>query len=512
MLKRKEFIVGAAAGLLIAAGATAGGALTWPGADAQSRADVVDPRGVVRASNNVVFSPPPGAPLSFADIVDTVSPAVVSIDVAGRAPSRQLNIPGFGVVPVPPGAGGEEGADPNAEPQQYGSGSGFFISADGYVVTNNHVIAGAEEITVRLNDERSFPARVVGRDEGTDLAVLKVDGQNLPFVTFETDARPRVGDWVIAVGNPLGLGGTVTAGIVSAYGRQLQENYVDYIQIDAPINRGNSGGPTFDIYGRVIGVNSAIYSPSGYSVGIGFAIPADVANRVTRQLIENGRVERGYLGVTVGVVTEDTQRALGLPNTEGALVVEVTPGGPADRAGVQASDVVVSLNGEAIEDSVELTRRVGDARPGDNLRLEVLRGGRRMTLNARSASRPEESVLNGGDQAQPGQGPRDEAPATPQGASILGLQVAPLTPQLREQYGIDAGARGLVVLAVEANSDAGRKGFRPGMVITRADTVALDSVAAFRDVVARVRQAGRPGVFLLVNVGGRQRPVVVDLD
>src|SRR6185437_14728923 len=232
----------------------------------------------------------------------------------------------------------------------HAAGSGFFISPDGYIVTNNHVVDHADKITVHTSDDRTFKAHVVGRDPATDLAVVKVDTANMPFVSFEDRAKPRVGDWVVAVGNPFNLGGTATAGIVSALGRKnvSDSSYVDYMQIDAPINRGNSGGPTFDLYGRVVGVNTAIFSPSGGSVGIGFDIPADVAASVSRQLIDHGKIVRGYIGAQIQDVTADIADSLDLKDRKGALVADVTPDGPADRAGLKAGDVVIDVNGQSV--------------------------------------------------------------------------------------------------------------------------------------------------------------------
>lgn len=498
MLKRKEFIAGAAAGLVIAAAATAGGAIRWPSADAQVAPALAQDARLVRTQGQVVFSPPPGAPMSFADIVEAVSPAVVSIDVRTRVDAGALRrIPGFENfpfdIPLPQGPEGPE------LPPQLGSGSGFFISADGYIVTNNHVVTNAEEITVRLTDDRELRARVVGTDENTDLAVLKVEGNNFPFVRFETEARPRVGDWVVAIGNPLGLGGTVTAGVVSAYGRQIDSAYVDYMQIDAPINRGNSGGPTFDIYGRVIGVNSAILSPSGYSVGIGFAIPADTAQRVTQQLIQRGRVERGYVGIQIQTFTREFRESLGLPESvSGAMVGGVTPGGPADRAGLRLHDVVTAINGEAVEGSTELTRRVGAIGVGETARLEVLRDGRALTVNVQAAARPSESELASlnADEETPPLPAGLERPAV--GTDVLGMTVTPITAELREAWGLRRDAEGLLITAISPRSRAGRIFRAPGAVITHADTRPVRTVEDLRRIVDRVREAGRPGVLLTV--------------
>jgi serine protease Do len=341
--KKTGYLLGAVAGAGVMAAAMAGAGMGLP----QARADQQGAT-LIKTSTNPIFAPPPGAPMSFADIFEKVSPAVVSITVTSRVePNVLRRIPGFENFPfnLQPGTpdeqgegeDGAEGAPPPGKggqprlPTQQSAGSGFFISADGFIVTNNHVVENAESIKVVLKDERELEATVVGRDEGTDLAVLKVKGTNFPFVDFENSAKPRVGDWVITVGNPFGLGGTATAGIVSAYGRDIGETFVDYLQIDAPINRGNSGGPTFDIYGRVIGVNTAIFSPSGVSVGIGFAIPADVADSITKQLMTGGKITRGYIGATIQNFTTEMAEAQGVPNVRGAIVNDTVDGGPRRR-------------------------------------------------------------------------------------------------------------------------------------------------------------------------------------
>jgi serine protease Do len=469
----------------------------------------------------VLFQPPPGAPNSFAAIIDQVSPAVVQIAVRTRGPRPPMRgfptIPGlpfpFSVPQQPQGPEGEEGEPPTMEGA--GSGSGFFISADGYIVTNNHVVENAEEITVRLSDDRELEARIIGRDPDTDLAVLKVEGGTFPFVEFETSAQPRVGDWVVAVGNPFGLGGSATAGIVSARGRDLRDQtsaYVDYLQIDAPINRGNSGGPTFDIYGRVIGVNTAIFSPTGVSVGIGFAIPADVAQRVTQQLMQGGSIERGYLGVQIITLSDEQREALGLEEgVEGAFVNGVTPGGPAEDADLRAGDIITSLNGEAVRNNTDLTRRVAQARPGEALQLTLLREGRRVQVTVRSGTRPsleELNALDGGDaeSAQPRQ------PDAPAGTSVEGLAVTPLTAPLRERFAVPGSVDGLVVAGVEPGSTAAERGFQAGMVILQADGRPVSTVAAFRAAVDRVRESGRPGILLLIRTPNGNVPVVLELD
>ncbi|MBA4805672.1 MAG: trypsin-like peptidase domain-containing protein [Brevundimonas sp.] len=512
MMKRKEFMLGAVAGLAFAAAATAGGVIDWPSAQAGPVAGVSGRLAPSAGAAGLAFAPPQGAPLSFADIFQQVAPAVVQIDV--RTPvetPRSLQIPGLPgfSIPVPEGEApqgedGEEGAT------ALGAGSGFFISADGFIVTNNHVIENATEITVRLADERELEARVIGRDPATDLAVIKVEGADFPFVSFEEAAQPRVGDWVIAVGNPFGLGGTATAGIVSAVSRRNIDpstaNYVDFLQIDAAINRGNSGGPTFDIYGRVIGVNSAIYgNPLGGSVGIGFAIPSVVAKPVVEELMREGRIERGYIGATVGLITPEIQRSLQLPNRRGALIVSVNPGGPSDTAGLRAGDIVLSLNGREVENNTDLTRRVGQADPGDNLRMDILRDGRRQTVTVRSGRRPSEEELVAAANGSGGEGPAPAPEAT--GVEVGGVTVAPLTAAARSRFDIPREVNGIVVTAPGRGS---ARGFRPGYVIMRAGNRQVTSVADLQAEVEAARRGDR-GVFLLVWTPQGNVPFVLEL-
>jgi serine protease Do len=511
MMKRKEFMLGAVAGLTLAAAATAGGVITWPGAHAEPIAGVSGHLTASAGRAGLAFAPPQGAPLSFSDIFQQVAPAVVQIDVKTRVPASRgmIQIPGTPfAIPNPNGGSGEEGEDGEGA-TALGAGSGFFISADGYIVTNNHVVADATEIKVVLSDKRELTARLVGRDEETDLAVIKVEGDDFPFVSFEEQAKPRVGDWVIAIGNPFGLGGTATAGIVSAEGRNNFDSstpYTDYLQIDAAINRGNSGGPTFDIYGRVIGVNSAIYSPTGNSVGIGFAIPASIAKPITDRLMRGERIERGYLGVTIGNL-DPYREAMGLPEgTKGALVNDVTPDGPADKAGLRAGDVIVSINGEAVDGSNELTRRVARAQAGDNLRLEILRDERRQTLTVRSGTRPSQAELNALNSPDDEAAPLAESSGA--GTAVAGLNVAPLTASARQRYDIPADVNGVVV------TQAGRgrtQGFQPGFVIMRAGTTAVTSVADLQAAVREAETAGRSSVFLLIRTPRGNVPLALDL-
>jgi serine protease Do len=515
MLKRKEFILGAAVGLTFAAAATAGGVIDWPGANAAERPTAAGRLIPSAGASGLAFAPPQGAPLSFADIFEQVAPAVVQIDV-----ETPVERPRGGIIPIPglPGFGFQapQTQQPDEEPQTaQGAGSGFFISADGFIVTNNHVVANATKITVKLSDGRELAGRLVGRDQDTDLAVVKVEGSDFKFVSFEEAAEPRVGDWVIAVGNPFGLGGTATAGIVSARARDIGDGstpYTDYLQIDAAINRGNSGGPTFDIYGRVIGVNSAIFSPTGGSVGIGFAIPASIAKSVTDRLMSGQAIQRGYLGVQIQNLPEEYREPLGLPaDQEGAYVAEVTPGGPAAQAGLRDGDVVVTLNGQSVASSTELTRRVGQAAPGDVLRLEIFREGRRQTINVRSGTRPADvnaqaEAADAGSNIPPG---RPQAPA---GDVVEGMTVAPITEALRSRYSIDDGVRGLVVTAVAETSRAGRAQVPAGAVIMQANGRPVSNVGDLRDIIATARTANRDSVLLLFRVPQGNRPFVLELE
>ncbi|CAN7445661.1 Do family serine endopeptidase [Phenylobacterium sp. LjRoot219] len=507
--KKTGYLLGALAGAGVMAAAVAGAGVRLPQAHAG------DQPHVIRASTSPIFAPPPGAPMSFSDIFDRVSPAVVSINVTTRVDANALRIPGlpFDIVPRAPDED-EEGAPPNGGrtekgqprlPTQQSAGSGFFISQDGYVVTNNHVVENAESIKVVLKDETELEGVVVGRDEATDLAVIKVKGRNgpFPFVNFENAAKPRVGDWVIAVGNPFGLGGTATAGIISAYGRDIGETFVDYIQIDAPINRGNSGGPTFDIYGRVIGVNTAIFSPSGGSVGIGFAIPAEVADQVTKQLISGRKIERGYIGATIQNFTTEMAEAQGMGEQRGAIVSDLTPGGPSQKAGLQAGDVIVSINGHTVRTSSELTREVAKARPGDVLRIEIIRDGKRRNVEVRSGTRPSERELAASAEAPDSENGGPGAQQAPRAPAVLGLSLAPLDAGLRSKLGLPANVKGAVVLGVDSNSDAGQKGLKTGDVIVRAGDAAVTTPQDVTAAVDAAKKAKRPSVLVGVFRGGR---------
>jgi serine protease Do len=452
---------------------------------------------------------PAGAPRSFADLVQRVAPAVVSIDIVGKVQPASLNGEGFsggdGGGQVPPElrrffrqfGQGRFGQGEPAEPQPLrAAGSGFFISADGYILTNNHVVEHADDITVTTKDERKLKAKLVGRDPATDLAVIKVEGGHFPFVSFEDRAKPRVGDWVVAVGNPFGLGGTATAGIVSALGRKNVEDssYVDFMQIDAPINRGNSGGPTFDLEGRVVGVNTAIFSPSGGSVGIGFDIPADVAASVSRQLIDHGKIVRGFIGAQIQDVTPEIADSIGLKGRKGALVAEVTDDGPAAKAGLKAGDVVLSVNGHEVDAASDLSRQVALVAPGQDIHLAIRRNGAAQTLTVVSGRRPSEDQLASNDRSSRDQGGSGER--------VLGMSVEP------------ASSGGLKIDGVRSGSDASQKGLRSGDVIRKAGSRLVSSVGDLTGAVDAARKAGRKDVLLLIARNGNQLfvPLHVDQD
>jgi serine protease Do len=381
-----------------------------------------------------------------------------------------------------------------------GEGSGFIIDAEGYIVTNNHVIEGADTIEVTLNDGREYQARVIGRDPKTDLALIKVDdAPALPYVNLGDSGEARIGDWVLAVGNPFGLGGSVNAGIISARGRDINSGpYDDYLQIDAPINRGNSGGPLFDARGRVIGVNTAIYSPSGGNVGIGFAIPAEAASDIVSELRQKGRVERGWLGVQIQPVSEGVADSLGLEQAEGVLVAEVLPDSPAQAAGVRDGDVIVKAAGEPMKEYRDLTKLIAGIDAGTKIELEVIRGGKVRVLDVTIGNMPGEDLA----MAKPGEEAAEDGPR-------IGLLLTPLTPEAREKRGLDDADPGVLVAQVAQNSPAQRAGIKAGSVISM---VGQEPVTEPDDVARAVREAAdqdRPSVLLRVEQDGEQRFIPV---
>ncbi|EYD74480.1 HtrA protease/chaperone protein [Rubellimicrobium mesophilum DSM 19309] len=445
-------------------------------------------------------------PLSFAELAKQVSPSVVNITTtsvvaAATGPEGQ----------VPQGSPFEDFFDqfggPNGGPQRSQAlGSGFVISDDGYIVTNNHVIEGADEIQVEFFGGEQMPAKLVGTDPEADIALLKVEGTGHPFVEFgdSNGSDAEVGDWVLAMGNPLGQGFSISAGIVSARGRELSGTYDDFIQTDAAINRGNSGGPLFDMNGRVIGVNTAILSPTGGSIGIGFAMSSDVVKGVVDQLREFGETRRGWLGVRIQDVTPDMVGAIeGLDTPNGALVTDV-PEGPAKDAGVESGDVILSFDGQPVTDTRDLVRRVGAAPVGEQAAMEVLRDGKTVTLNVTLARREEAEAT-----AQPASA--EGGPTQPESSEVLGMTLTVPTPEVLQELGLDEGTQGLVVTEVEPISDAADKGLAPGDVITEAGQQPVASVADFEVAVKSAEEAGRKSLLLLVRRGGEPRFVALSI-
>jgi len=439
-------------------------------------------------------------PIGFADIVEKVKPAVISVRVRienSRTSTTNSENPFPKGSPMDRffrrfgqpenGTPNEPGAQPGGRSFTTGQGSGFFISADGYAVTNNHVVDKAESVQVTSDDGKTYTAKVIGTDPRTDVALIKVDGRNdFPFVAF-TEQPPRIGDWVLAVGNPFGLGGTVTAGIVSARGRDIGAGpYDDFIQIDAPVNRGNSGGPTFDVNGNVIGVNTAIFSPSGGNVGIAFAIPADTVKSVVSQLKDKGSVARGWIGVQIQPVTDEIADSLGLKNAQGALVAEPQANGPAVKAGIEAGDVITAVNGHAVKDARDLARQIGALAPGANVKLTALRQGQEKTFTLTLGTLPDQREAR----AEPNT--RDQnGTAVPR----LGLTLAPAG----EVAG--SGNDGVVVTNIEPNGIAAEHGLKTGDVITEVAGKKVGHPNDVRDAVAGARKAGKHTVLLRVKSG-----------
>jgi serine protease Do len=447
-------------------------------------------------------------PVGFADIVEKVKPAVISVRVKMEAgsdstafnfgednPLRGSPFEDFFRRFAQPGPGGrpdQPGLPRQRRQYATGQGSGFFISADGYAVTNNHVVDKAQSVEVTSDDGKSYTAKVIGTDPRTDIALIKVGGRSdFPFVHFG-DQAPRIGDWVIAVGNPFGLGGTVTAGIVSARGRDIGAGpYDDFIQIDAAVNKGNSGGPTFDVDGNVIGVNTAIFSPSGGNVGIAFDIPAETVKAVVAQLRDHGAVTRGWIGVQIQPVTADIADSLGLKNARGALVAEPQSGSPAEKAGIKAGDVIVSVNGEAVNDARTLARRISALAPGTSVRLGVVRNGREEALTLTLGELPRER------QARANVEERDNQTTD---VPKLGLSLAPAKN----------GGEGVVVTSVDPNGTAGDR-FKNGDVILDVNGKLVSSPAEVRKAVSDAQAGGKRTVLMRVKSGQATRFVAVPI-
>jgi serine protease Do len=378
------------------------------------------------------------------------------------------------------------------------------------IVTNNHVIENARKITVKLPDGRSFEAKLIGTDPLTDIALIKVKSdKSLPTVEFGDDRQVRVGDWVVAVGNPFGLSNSVTAGIVSSLGRDIGNGpYTDFIQIDAPINRGNSGGPTFDLRGQVIGMNSMIYSPSGGSVGIGFAIPSSVVHEVVAQLLAHGHVERGYLGVNIQSITPDIASTLNISSPKGAIVAEVVPGGPAAKAGFVQGDVIVALNGRSVEDSRDLTRHIASLPAGASAHFTVMRAGQKRDITAAIGNRPDKRVAaNETPESDASQSDGPQAGAM----QAMGLGLASVTPEARRNFNIDESIDGVLVTRVDPDSDAGDKGIQPGDVVLSVANKPVHSPKDILTLIAQARSSGRKTILLLVATQGGTRFVAVDI-
>ncbi len=448
-----------------------------------------------------------GAPASFSDLASRLLPTVVNI-----ATTQTLKpAPGAPGLPnIPPGSPLADlfkdflGSGPNLPRHVTSLGSGFIIDPTGYIVTNNHVIEGADQISVTLNDGRTLPAKLIGRDEKTDLALLKVTpAKPLPAANFGDSDSAKIGDWVIAIGNPFGLGSTVTQGIVSARNRDIESGpYDDFIQTDAPINRGNSGGPLFDMAGNVVGVNSAIYSPSGGSVGIAFSIPSNLTREVIAQLRAFGQARRGWVGVRVQQVTEDIAEGLGLPGTAGALIADVTPGGPAQRGGIQNGDFVVAFDGKTISDSRALSRAVADTPINKTVNVDLYRKGKKLTARV-TVLRLDEK---GGAPKPP------PAPAKPGRVTMLGLSLGPLDAPARSQFHIAGNVQGVLVTDVAADSPAGDKNIRAGDVIMQVQGNAVHTPQEVSGNIEFARKAGKKIVAMLVNRGGDMTYVAITLN
>ncbi|WP_408588988.1 Do family serine endopeptidase [Novosphingobium sp.] len=466
--------------------------------------------------------PRSGAPASFADLTQQLQPAVVNISTRQRVKVQPQNP--FAGTPFGDLFGGGQGA-PGGQGGQtreaQSLGSGFVISADGYVVTNNHVITAdgqgeVESITVTMTDGTDYPAKLVGKDAASDLAVLKISSPKpLPFVRFGDSSHARVGDWVIAIGNPFGLGGTVTQGIISAVYRNTGSGsaYDRYLQTDASINRGNSGGPMFDMKGNVIGINNAIFSPTGGSVGIGFAIPAEIAAPIVEKLKNGQAIQRGYLGVRIQPLSDDLAASLGLAKKRGEFIQSVEPGQGAAKAGLQPGDVVTRVDGKDVSPEQTLSFLVANTAPGKSIPIEVVRDGRRLTLNALVGKRPSEEELAKQQTFDPDQ-PGDEddngfakpganKPSGPIVQQALGVAAIPITAQIARQLGVSEDIKGVVITAVDGSGDAAAKGLQRGDIILSANYKPVTTAAELEAVVKQAKAENREAVLLRIQRRGQ---------
>jgi len=451
------------------------------------------------------------APESFADLAEKISPSVVNITTSTTVAAPTGRLPG---PIVPEGSPFEDffkdfmdrggNRNGNRPRKSQALGSGFVISEDGYIVTNNHVIADADEIKIEFFSGKTLVAKLIGRDPKVDIALLKVESDEpLAFVSFGDSDIMRVGDWVMAMGNPLGQGFSVSAGIISARNRELSGVYDDYLQTDAAINRGNSGGPLFNMDGQVIGVNTAILSPNGGSIGIGFSMASNVVTRVVGQLKEFGETRRGWLGVRIQNVTEDVAEAMGLKDATGALVTDV-PEGPAAEAGIKSGDVITSFDGVDITDTRALVRQVGNAEIGKEVRVIVLRDGKTQTLQVVLGRRETAEGTSTSETEKPGVAPTKKA--------VLGLTLSALTDELRKQLDLPDSAQGLVVKDVDETTEAFEKGLRAGDVITEAGQQKIASIKDLETRIEDAKEAGRKSLLLLVRRSGEPRFVALSLE
>jgi serine protease Do len=487
-------------------------AVTFMGSRAIGRVGI--PAAVVGLAALTAASVVHGHPASddLANLAAKVTPAVVNVSVEHA--QRTASAGGPSAMPFPEDSpfgemfrrfmerGAPQFDMPSPGRRGGAVGSGFLIDAKGYIVTNQHVIADADRIKVSLDGGETFAAKLIGADKRTDLALLKIDAKKaLPFVEFGSSSGVRPGDWVMTVGNPFGLGGTVTAGIVSARGRDLPGGtMVDYLQIDAPINRGNSGGPAFDANGKVIGVNTAIFSPNGGSVGIGFAIPSDTAKKVIAELRENGRVERGWLGVTIQPLTPDLAEGLGLDKPEGVLIASVAPGGPADKGGLRQGDIVTGWNGAAIDRPNALARRVADTPAGTTARVSVRRSGKMLELKIETGTAPQ--AMASADTNTAGNG----------GAlASAGLALADIDPPARKRFAIADGVSGALIVRVAPNSAAAEQQLRPGDVIRRVGNKAVASATEAIASADELKKGDRAIAALLITRGDGDHFVALEL-
>lgn len=500
-----RYAYGISAALLLA-----GGAATLTG---------IGPAGAQTAANDrtAISSavPRPGAPMSFADLTEQLQPAVVNISTTQRVRVSNNPFAGtpFGGLFGNRRGGGGDGAR-TREAQSLGSG--FIISADGFVVTNNHVVAPGnrnatiESITVIMPDRTEYDAELVGRDAASDIAVLKINAKkSLPFVQFGDSTAARVGDWVIAIGNPFGLGGTVTTGIVSAIHRNTGQGgpYDRFLQTDASINRGNSGGPMFDLNGNVIGINNAIISPTGGNVGIGFAIPAEVAVPIVDTLKKGRAVERGYLGVQISTLNEDLADSLGLQKNRGEFVQRVEPGEAAQKAGIQAGDVITKVNGKTVTLDQTLSFLVANLPVGTKVPIELVRDGKTVKVNAVLGKRPSEEELAGGnfdpDNEENAMGEDEDGASAEATAEALGLSVVDLNPTIARQIGVPASQKGVVVSTVDPNSDAARKGIRRGFIITSVNRQPVAKIGDLDRLIGSAKRQNRSAVLVQAKRGAR---------